>query len=145
MASKVPNRYFDMKGNEYDYDYFVHCFATFGTLVAKANKVIPNGIDGEFIKFLLRDKKYSQGGWMIKPDGTKVRLYYPIQLYQLLLVRDSNGNYVKTNGNFTWKPKALDYYNAWKKAIEQQKEDEENKRHQAFIDNASRYDTDLKK
>ena len=49
MATKAPNRYFDMKGNEYDYDYFVHCFATFGTLVAKANKIIPNGIDEEFI------------------------------------------------------------------------------------------------
>ena len=63
-----------MKGNVYDYDYFVHCFATFGTLVAKANKIIPNGIDEEFIKFLIRDKKYSQGGWMLKPDGKKIRL-----------------------------------------------------------------------
>lgn len=145
MATKAPNRYFDMKGNEYDYDYFSHCFATFGTLVAKANKIIPNGIEEEFIKFLIRDKKYSQGGWMVKPDGNKIRLYYPIQLYQLLLLRDSSGHYIKNNGNYVWKPKALDYYNAWKLAIKQHKESEEQRRHEAFIDNVSRYDPDMKK
>jgi hypothetical protein len=145
MATKAPNRYFDMRGNEYDYDYFVHCFATFGTLVSKANKVFPDGIDEEFIKFLIRDKKYSQGGWMIKPDGKKIRLYYPIKLYQLLLLRDASGQYVKTNGRFTWKPKALDYYNAWKLAIKQHEEAEEERRREAFIDNVSRYDPDMKK
>ena len=58
MASKKPNRYFDMKGNEYDYDYFSHCFAAFATLVAKANKIIPGGIEEEFIKYLIKDNKY---------------------------------------------------------------------------------------
>lgn len=145
MATKAPNRYFDMKGNEYDYDYFVHCFATFGTLISKANKVIPNGIEEDFIKFLIRDKKYGQSGWMLKPDGNKIRLYYPIKLYELLLVRDSSGHYLKDKGQFIWKPKALEYYNAWKLAIQQRKEEDENKRHQAFIDNISRYDTDMKK
>lgn len=145
MATKAPNRYFDMRGYEYDYDYFVHCFATFGTLVSKANKVIPGGIDEEFIKFLIRDKKYSQGGWMLKPDGVKIRLYYPIKLYQLLLMRDSSGQYIKKDGKFVWKPKALDYYEAWKIAIKQHEEAEEERRHQAFIDNVSRYDPDMKK
>ena len=45
MATKAPNRYFDMKGNEYDYDYFSHCFATFPVLVVKANKIIPKAIE----------------------------------------------------------------------------------------------------
>ena len=145
MATKAPNRYFDMKGNEYDYDYFSHCFATFGTLVAKANKIFPEGIEEDFIKFLIRDKKYAQGGWMIKPDGSKIRLYYPIKLYQLLLLRDSSGQYIKTNGKFTWKPKALEYYKAWKIAIKQHQEAEEERRYQSFIDNISRYDPDMKK
>lgn len=145
MASRIPNRYFDMKGNEYDYDYFNHCFATFGNLVSKVNKRIPGGIEGEFIKHLLKEKKYHQGGWMVKPDGSKIRLYYPIQLYQLLLLRDSSGQYVKTNGELTWKPKALEYYKTWKYNIKQHEEAEEERRHQAFLNNIARFDTDINK
>lgn len=145
MATKAPNRYFDMKGNEYDYDYFSHCFATFPVLVVKANKIIPNGIEEEFIKFLIKDKKYSQGGWMVKPDGSKIRLYYPIKLYQLLLVRDSSGQYVKQNGGFVWKPKALEYYNNWKSTKKAKEDSREEERYRKFIDNVSRYDPDMKK
>lgn len=145
MATKAPNKYFDMKGNQYDYDYFSHCFATFPVLVRKANVVIPNGIEEEFIKFLIKDKKYSQGGWMVKPDGSKIRLYYPIQLYQLLLVRDKSGNYIKQNGLYVWKPKALEYYNNWKTAVQQQKDTEETQKYERFIDNISRYDPEMRK
>ena len=106
MATKAPNRYFDMNGWEYDYDFFVHCFATFPVLVVKANKRIPGGIEEDFIKFLIKDKKYKQGGWMLKPDGSKIRLYFPIKLYELLLVRNQHGEYVKKNGEYVWKPKA---------------------------------------
>ena len=138
MATKAPNRYFDMNGREYDYDFFVHCFATFPVLVVKANKRIPGGIEEEFIKFLLRDKKYKQGGWMIKPDGNKIRLYFPIKLYELLLVRNQNGEYV-------WKPKAWEYYQNWKAAKKAHEDAEEEKRHQKFLNNVSRYDPDMKK
>lgn len=145
MASKAPNKYFDMRGIEYDYDYFVHCFATFGTLVSKANKVIPGGIEADFIKYLLKDKKYSQGGWMLKPDGTRVRLYYPIKLYQLLLMRNKHGEYIKKDGQYIWYPKAIAYYEAWKQARKRKEEEAEEKRHQAFLDNIARYDPDIKK
>ena len=138
MATKAPNRYFDMNGREYDYDFFVHCFATFPVLVVKANKRIPGGIEEDFIKFLLRDKKYKQGGWMIKPDGNKIRLYFPIKLYELLLVRNQNGEYV-------WKPKAWEYYQNWKAAKKAHEDAEEEKRHQKFLNNVSRYDPDMKK
>lgn len=145
MASKKPNRYFDMKGNEYDYDYFSHCFAAFATLVAKANKVIPGGIEEEFIKYLIKDNKYSQGGWMVMPNGNKIRLYYPIKLYQLLLMRDSSGQYIKQNGSYVWKPKAKEYYDNWKSAKIAKEKAEEDLRHQQFLDNISRYDPDMKK
>ena len=145
MATKAPNKYFDMNGREYDYDFFVHCFATFPVLVVKANKRIPGGIEEDFIKFLLRDKKYKQGGWMIKPDGNKIRLYFPIKLYELLLVRNQHGEYVKRNGEYVWKPKAWEYYQNWKAAKKAHEDAEEEKRHQKFLDNVSRYDTDMKK
>lgn len=145
MATKTPNRYFDMRGFEYDYDFFVHCFATFPVLVAKANKRIPGGIEEEFIKHLLKDKKYHQGGWMLKPDGSKIRLYFPIKLYELLLVRNKYGEYVKQNGSFVWKPKAWEYYQNWKSAKKAHEEGEEERRHQKFIDNVARFDPDMKK
>lgn len=145
MATKAPNRYFDMNGREYDYDFFVHCFATFPVLIVKANKRIPGGIEEDFVKFLLRDNKYKQGGWMIKPDGSKIRLYFPIKLYELLLVRNQNGEYVKRNGEYVWKPKAWEYYQAWKAAKKAHEDAEEERRHQEFLNNVSRYDPDMKK
>ena len=145
MATKAPNRYFDMNGREYDYDFFVHCFATFPVLVVKANKRIPGGIEEDFIKLLLKNKKYKQGGWMVKPDGNRIRLYFPIKLYELLLVRNQHGEYIKKNGEYVWKPAAWEYYQKWKAAKKAHAEEEEEKRHQKFLDNISRYDPDIKK
>ena len=146
MATKKPNRYLDMRGVEYNYDYFVKCFATFGTLVSKANKIIPGGIEEEFIKHLLKEKIYSQGGWMIKPDGSKFKLYYPIILYRLLLVRDNSGIFLKdSQGNYIWKPNAKAYYDKWKSENEARNKGEEERKHQRFLNNISRYDPDLNK
>lgn len=143
--SRIPMRFFTMKGEEVDYDYFQKCFSTFDNLVIKANQYIPGGIEGDFVKFLLKDKKYQQGGWMVKPDGTKIRLYYLIWLLQLLLQRDSAGFYKKENGNFVWKPKALEYYKSWKLAKKQREEAAENERWRQFQDNVARYDPDMRR
>lgn len=138
-------KYFTMKGEEVDYDYFNKCFSTFDNLIIKANKQIPGGIEADFVKLLLREGKYKQGGWMVRPDGSKIRLYYLIWLFQLLLQRDSSGFYVKdSNGNFVWKPKALEYYNSWKMARQQRAEAQENERRRQFLDNISRYDPDMR-
>lgn len=145
MATKKPNRYFDMNGREYDYDFFVHCFATFPVLITKANKIIPGGIEEDFIKFLIINKIYKQGGWMIKPNGNKIRLYFPIKLYELLLAKNKHGEYIKENGGYIWQPKAWEYYQEWKTAKKARETAEEDKRHQKFIDNISRYDPEIKK
>lgn len=145
MANKVPMKYFTMKGEEVDYDYFKRCFSTFDNLVIKANQIIPGGIEPDFIKYLLRDNKYKQGGWMVKSDGSKIRLYYAVWLYQLLLLRDSAGFYQKDErGNFVWKPNAKTYYEKWKNTVNVQKEKKEDKRYQSFINHMSRYDSDYK-
>lgn len=143
--SRIPMRFFTMKGEEVDYDYFNKCFSTFDNLAVKANNTIPGGIEPEFIKLLLREGKYKQGGWMVKPDGTKIRLYYLAWLFQLLLQRDNSGFYLKgPDGKFLWKPKAWEYYQAWKSAVRQRQESEENERWRKFKDNVSRYDPDMR-
>ena len=146
MAKKnIPMRFFTMKGEEVDYDFFSKCFSTFDNLTIKANNVIPGGIEPDFIKYLLKDGKYKQGGWMVKPDGTKIRLYYLIWLMQLLLQRDNAGFYLKgQDGKYLWKPKALEYYNTWKNGRKQQEDSKENERYRRFIDNVSRYDPDMR-
>lgn len=143
--SYKPMRFYTMKGEEVDYDFFSKCFSTFDNLVIKANNVIPGGIEGEFIKFLLRDGKYKQGGWMVKPDGTKIRLYYLIWLMQLLLQRDNAGFYMKGgDGKYIWKPKALEYYKNWKNTQKIENNAKENERYKQFINNISRYDPDMR-
>ena len=62
---------------------------------------------------------------MVKPDGNRIRLYFPIKLYELLLVRNQYGEYVKKNGEFVWKPKAWEYYQNWKSAKKAHEEGEE--------------------
>ena len=146
MKSRIPMRFFTMKGEEVDYDYFKKCFSTFDNLVIKANQQIPGGIEGDFIKFLLKDKKYQQGGWMVKPDGTKIRLYYLAWLFQLLLQRDNSGFYLKgPDGKWLWKPKAWQYYQSWKLAKKQREESAENERWRQFQDNVARYDPDMRR
>jgi hypothetical protein len=140
-------RFFTEKGEEVDYDYFKNCFSTFDILVTKAQKYMP-GIEADFIKYLIKDNKYGVGGCMLKPDGSKVRLYYLAKLCQLLLVRDKSGFYLKdSNGNYIWKPKAYEYYQNWKTAnktnkIQAVKNDDA--KHRAFLNNISRYDPDMK-
>lgn len=145
MSFKKPMRYFTIKGEEVDYDYFKRCFSTFDNLVIKANNIIPNGIEGDFIKYLLRDGKYKQGGWMVKPDGSKIRLYYAAWLYQLLLMRDSSGFYMKNSkGEYMWKPKAKEYYDNWKANKIAQEKFNDTQKYNNFIKNISRYDSEYK-
>lgn len=147
--SRKPVRFFTMKGEEVDYDYFSKCFSTFDNLVIKANKNIPGGIEGDFIKHLLKEKKYEQGGWMVKSDGTKIRLYYLIMLMRLLLQRDNSGFYLKdSNGQFLWKPKAWEYYQNWKGMRGSRKEEtyksSEEERYRKFKQSVARYDPDMR-
>ena len=149
QKNRIPMRFFTTKGVEVDYDYFSKCFSTFDTLVVKAQQYMP-GIESAFIKFLLKENKYKVGGYMLKADGTKIRLYYLAWLCQLLLLRDSAGFYKRDEkGNFIWKPKAWEYYQNWKSNnskpvnnISQKSEDHAKRR--AFLDNISRYDPDMR-
>ena len=82
---------------------------------------------------------------MLRPDGSKIRLYYLAWLCQLLLLRDNAGFYQKdAKGNFIWKPKAWEYYQNWKSSINAQKSYGDTVKRQAFLDNISRYDPDMR-
>lgn len=146
---KAPVRFFTMNGEEVSYDFFDKCFSTFDNLVLKANNNIPGGIEGNFIKHLLKENLYKQGGWMVKSDGTKIRLYFLIWLLQLLLQRDKSGFFLKdAQGKYIWKPKALEYYNKWKgeqKAEEEKKQQSaEEERYRKFKQSVARYDPDMR-
>lgn len=148
QKNKTTVRFFTEKGEEVDYDYFKNCFSTFSNLVTKAQKYIPGGIESEFIKYLIKDNKYSVGGYMLKSDGSKVRLYYLAKLCQLLLIRDNSGFYLKdNNGKYIWKPKAYEYYQNWKSISHvdnTQTINNDEAKHKAFLDNISRYDPDMR-
>lgn len=150
MAKKrTPVRFFKMNREEVSYDFFDKCFSTFDNLVLKANKRIPGGIEGDFIKHLLQQGLYKQGGWMVKSDGSKIRLYFLIELMRLLLQMDKYGEGPKgPDGLFLWRPKAWNYYQNWKNgrkaAEEREAQEREEERHRKFRQSVARYDPDMR-
>jgi hypothetical protein len=150
MAKKRTTvRFFKMSGEEVNYDFFNKCFSTFDNLVLKANQKIPGGIESDFIKHLLQRELYKQGGWMVKSDGTKIRLYFLIELMRLLLQIDKYGMGPKgPDGLYLWKPKALEYYNKWKgfKRSEEEKRaaEKEDERWRKFKQSVARYDPNMR-